>query len=221
MRPITCNQTMLRVCEIFSSIQGESTFAGRLCTFVRLSGCNLRCTWCDTAYSREEAGREMSIEQILSEVGTYEVDLVEITGGEPLLQPETPRLCERLLQKGYEVLVETNGTQDIGLLPSGVRRIIDVKCPGSGAADSFLTSNIEKIGSGDEVKFVLSSLDDARWAEDFITGNELGKRCTVIFSPVVGMLEPGLLADWMVKERVEARLGLQLHKLIWGDARGV
>ncbi|MFP4165051.1 MAG: 7-carboxy-7-deazaguanine synthase QueE [Chitinispirillaceae bacterium] len=212
---------MLRVCEIFKSIQGESSFAGNLCTFVRLSGCNLACSWCDTAYAREEPGREMSVEQITEEVNKYSIKLVEITGGEPLLQAETSKLCQELLQQGYTVLVETNGSQNINLLPSGVRRIVDVKCPGSGAGNSFLMDNLETLESCDEIKFVISSLGDAAWAQMFMKENELQKICSVIFSPVADQLEPKKLAEWIVDRELDVRMGLQLHRIIWGDRRGV
>ena len=211
---------MLNVCEIFTSIQGESGLTGLPCTFIRLSGCNLQCVWCDTAYSRLESGNKMSIEQILREVSKSHVNLVEITGGEPLLQKDTAALCKELLQNKYSVMIETNGTLDISVLDSKVKRIVDIKCPGSGAGDSFLIDNIKRLTKNDEVKFVVSSVEDAGWAKKFCEEYDLSKKCAVIFSPVMGMLSPDTLAGWLIKSGLDARLGIQLHKVIWGDARG-
>jgi 7-carboxy-7-deazaguanine synthase len=233
------------VSEIFLSLQGESAQSGRLCSFVRLFGCNLRCVWCDTkyAYGDDAAGTgtppsSMSVPAVITAVENLysgsgdgsaaekENRLVEITGGEPLLQPEeTAALCSGLLALGYEVMVETNGSLDIGVLPPGVRRVVDVKCPGSGsgAAGSFLTDNIDRICPTDELKFVPASLDDAVWAAEFCARHGLaGRRCPIIFSPASPSLPIEALADWMVKTRPDGvRLGIQLHKLVWGDRRGV
>ncbi len=218
-QPITDN--MLRVNEIFKSIQGESTFAGCLCTFIRLSGCNLSCLWCDTSYAQEETSTEMCIEEIISEVKQLGINMVEITGGEPLMQTQTPQLCSDLLKNGYKVLIETNGSQDIGLLPPGVRRVVDVKCPGSGEGDSFLMSNLQKFSCTDEVKFVIASLEDAQWAEQFTLDHKLINHCTVIFSPVISSFPPAQLAEYIVRKNLNVRFGLQLHKVLWGDKRGV
>jgi len=231
---------MLTVSEIFLSIQGESTQCGRLCSFVRLFGCNLRCVWCDTKYARGDGGdggdggdaSSMSVPDVIAAVGELYSGgetaaarvprLVEITGGEPLLQPETADLCAGFLALGYEVMVETNGTLDIAVLPPGVRRVVDVKCPGSGEGSGFLTYNIDRIGPGDELKFVLASIDDAVWAAEFCVRRGLAGRCPIIFSPAAPSLPYNILAEWMVKARpAGVRLGIQLHKVIWGDKRGV
>ena len=211
---------MLNVCEIFTSIQGESSLAGLPCTFIRLSGCNLQCVWCDSAYSRMESGTKMSVEQVLREVNKPRINLVEITGGEPLLQKETVMLCKELLQSKYSVMVETNGTQDIGVIPCEVKRIVDIKCPGSGVCGSFLVDNINRLTKNDEVKFVVASVEDAEWAKDFCEQYSLQQKCTVIFSPVAITFSPETLAGWLIENQFEVRLGLQLHKVIWGDERG-
>jgi 7-carboxy-7-deazaguanine synthase len=237
---------MLNVSEIFLSIQGEASRAGRPCSFVRLFGCNLRCVWCDTKYARDvdgAGGEAMSIDAVIAAVESLYSDnnlsvcmpagsdtglapfkaparLVEITGGEPLLQPEVPALCAGLLALGYEVMAETNGSLDIGAFPAAVRRVIDVKCPGSGEAGSFLTDNIKLISQCDELKFVVASIDDAVWAKFFCEKYELAGRCPVIFSPVAPLLPYNVLAEWMLATRpLGVRMGIQLHKIIWGDAR--
>jgi 7-carboxy-7-deazaguanine synthase len=211
----------MKVCEIFTSIQGESGYAGLPCTFVRLTGCNLRCTYCDTTYAYEE-GREMTIEEIVNEVSEAGVSLVEITGGEPLMSPETPALAEALLDKGFDVLVETNGSMDISVLPDRVHVIMDIKTPRSGMHESNRLDNITVLRHSDEVKFVLMDEEDYRWALDTIKEHKLEERCRILLSPIYGELEPLLLAGWMLRDRVRARLNLQLHKYIFGpDERGV
>jgi len=216
---------MLDVCEIFTSIQGESTLAGRLCAFVRLAGCNLRCSWCDTVYSHESSAGvavSMSVDDIVGRIEKFSVRLVEITGGEPLLQADTPALCEALLLRGCEVMIETNGSLDISVVPKGVRRVVDVKCPGSGSGGSFLVDNLKHLDGNDEVKFVAASISDAVWAKEFCVRHKITEKCTVIFSPVSNSLPYDKLADWMVENRLaDIRLGLQLHKIVWGDRRGV
>ncbi len=225
---------MLTVSEIFLSVQGESTRWGRPCSFVRLFGCNLRCVWCDTKYARDGGdgvATAMSVPDVIAAVeGLYsgkggqkeEGRLVEITGGEPLLQPETPDLCAGLLSLGYEVMVETNGSLDICVLPPGVRRVVDVKCPDSGEGGVFLTDNIGLMGPSDELKFVVASISDAIWAADFCDRHALAARCPIIFSPVASLLPYDALAEWMVKTRpTGVRMAVQLHKVIWGDRRGV
>jgi 7-carboxy-7-deazaguanine synthase len=207
---------MLDVCEIFKSIQGESTYAGEVCSFVRLSGCNLECTWCDTTYAREK-GTLRSVEEICTEVDGHGGFLVEVTGGEPLIQAETPALCERLLEMGHTVLVETNGSLDIAVLPRGAVRIMDVKCPSSGVSDKFRFSNIDAIRPIDECKFVLSNRDDYVWARAFSLDNGLADRCEVIFSPNLKSLPPRELAGWIIDDKLGVRLGLQIHKFIWGE----
>lgn len=210
---------MLTVCESFVSIQGESTFAGLPCAFVRLSGCNLRCTYCDTPYARDE-GQERDVEEIAAEIAESGVGLVEITGGEPLLQSDTPLLCERLLARGLSVLVETNGTRDISVLPDSVVRIMDIKTPGSGEHQQFLETNLEYLRPTDECKLVVCDRADFEWARDFIRAHDLHSRCTVILSPAWGRLAADRLSEWILAERLPVRLGLQLHKIIWGDVRG-
>jgi 7-carboxy-7-deazaguanine synthase len=211
---------MISVCEQFKSIQGESTFAGMPCSFIRLSGCNLSCTYCDTRYAADP-GTPLSVEAVVDVVAGHGVRLAEVTGGEPLLQEETPELCRRLLDKGYTVLVETNGSLDISALPAGCIRVMDVKCPSSGMAGSFHASNIDSLGPADEVKFVISGADDFAWALQFALSRGLTKRCTVIFSPVQGRCAARELSQWILDTSAPVRLGLQLHHYIWGaDARG-
>ncbi|MBD3242539.1 MAG: radical SAM protein [Chitinivibrionales bacterium] len=210
---------MLKVCESFISIQGESTFAGLPCAFVRLSGCNLRCTYCDTPYARDE-GDERNVDELADEIAESGVGLVEVTGGEPLLQQDTPRLCSRLLERGLTVLVETNGTRDISVLPDTVVRIMDIKTPGSGQQEQFLEDNLDYLRPTDECKLVICNRTDFDWARDLVRSHDLAARCTVILSPASGELSPDRLAEWILAERLPVRLGLQLHKVIWGDERG-
>jgi 7-carboxy-7-deazaguanine synthase len=210
---------MLRICEIFKSIQGESTHAGKICSFARLSGCNLRCTYCDTAYAWVE-GEDRSLDEIVREVQTHRTGLVEITGGEPLLQKETPALCSRFIDLGYTVLVETNGSLDISLVPPPAIRIVDVKCPGSGHGDSFLQKNFSLLTAADECKFVLSDKNDFFWALDVVKKENLHRTATVIFSPDMKLLRPKDLAEWILEENAPVRLGIQLHKIIWEERGG-
>ena len=212
---------MIKICEIYKSLQGESTRAGMLCTFVRLSGCNLSCSYCDTQYALQE-GVEYSIEEIVGKVEELGCSLVEITGGEPLLQEETPLLCRKLLSLGHTVLVETNGTFDISLLPQDITVIMDIKCPGSGSTDSFYLKNISNLRKHDEVKMVISGRDDFDWALKFLHEYNLHKKCTVIFSPNTKKTSPRELAEWILDKNAPVRLGLQQHKIIWGEeTRGV
>lgn len=204
------------VCETFRSIQGESTRAGMVSAFVRLTGCNLNCTYCDTGYAREQ-GEELPIGRIVDRIRALDCPLVEVTGGEPLLQRDTPRLCAKLLSQGYTVLLETNGTQDISVLPDGCIRIVDIKCPGSGHEHSFLKTNLDHLRPSDECKLVISDRADFEWAVRFVKEHELDGLCAVIFSPNADKLGLTDLADWILDLRVPVRLGLQLHKLIWGD----
>ncbi len=210
----------LRICEIFKSIQGESTRVGIPCSFVRLTGCNLRCSYCDTRYAREE-GSFIGIPAIMERVAHHRCDLVEITGGEPLLQKGTASLVGELLANKKTVLVETNGSLDIGALPDGAVRIVDVKCPSSGMSHSFNKCNIERLQDHDEVKFVLGSRDDFEWALEFTSRHALHTRCPVLFSPVAGKMVPADLAQWIIERDAPVRLQLQLHRIIWGDQRGV
>jgi 7-carboxy-7-deazaguanine synthase len=207
----------LTVNEIFRSIQGESTWSGCLCTFVRLTGCNLRCSFCDTTYAYEQ-GEEMSVDEVLTRVRSYSTRLVEITGGEPLLQAETASLAQAFLSAGQKVLVETNGSLDISVLPEGVVRVVDIKCPGSGMADRMRWQNLELLRPGDEVKFVLSGRPDYDWAKAVSTRHRLFERVPVLFSPAFDRLRPEELANWMVHDNLPARFQVQLHKVVWGPA---
>ena len=213
---------MLTINEIFYSIQGESTYSGRPCVFVRLTGCDLRCTWCDTTYSFHE-GRRMSVDDVLEEVGRYGSPLVEVTGGEPLLQPDVYPLMDRLLESGRTVLLETGGQVDVSQVPGAVVKVMDVKCPGSGECDKNEWANIDWLGSRDQVQFVIKDRTDEEFARDTATRHALEHRCAaVLFSPVHGVLEPKALSEWILEDRLPVRLQLQIHKHIWGaDARGV
>lgn len=212
---------MIAVNEIFYSIQGESTNAGLPCVFIRLTGCNLRCSYCDTPYAYEE-GDDMSIEQILRKIRSFPCHLVEITGGEPLIQKETPRLAESLLAQEYHVLVETNGTFNIRCLPPDVCCIMDIKCPSSGESDRTDWENLRRLTETDEVKFVLSNFSDYSWAREVILKYDLIHRCPVHFSPVENCLDARKLAKTMLKDGLPVRLHLQLHNRLWPDVtRGV
>ncbi len=205
------------VSETFTSIQGESSFAGRVCFFVRLAGCNLDCSWCDTRYARERQ-RTMSLGEILAEALKSDADLVEITGGEPLAQNQTPLLCSKLLDQGFEVLLETNGSMPTGVVPKGVKIILDCKCPSSGEADKMLFANFAKLRKKDEVKFVIADRQDYDYARKMIGKHGLvGRTGKIFFSPVSGRLKAARLAEWMIADRPPAILAYQLHKTIWGD----
>ena len=212
----------LNVCEIFCSLQGESTFAGLPCTFVRLAGCNLDCTWCDTRYARSES-IPMSIDQIIRKTDDFNCSLVEITGGEPLLQETTPDLAKRLLSKGYTVLVETNGSIDIGALPAACIKIVDIKCPSSNESGSFALENLARLSDHDEIKFVVGTRDDYTFAKNMIDTHLASRTASKThISPVFGAMEPSLLAAWMLEDQLHARLSIQQHKIIWDpDKRGV
>jgi 7-carboxy-7-deazaguanine synthase len=212
---------MLRVNEIFTSIQGESTHAGRPCTFVRLTGCNLRCGYCDTAYAFHE-GSEMEVAEVAERVREAGVPLVEITGGEPLLQEEVHELMRLLLDAGHEVLLETSGSLSTGGVDTRAGVILDVKTPGSGESEANLWENLERLGPGDEVKFVITGRADYEWAREMVRERGLAARAPVHFSPAWGAVDPCDLAGWIVGDRLPVRLQLQLHKVIWpGETRGV
>ncbi len=210
----------LRVTEIFHSIQGESTFAGRPCVFVRLTGCQMRCRWCDTEYAFH-GGAWWTVDEVLEEVAGHECPLVEVTGGEPLLQPAALPLLAALADRGHEVLLETGGGLDIGGVDPRVRRIVDVKCPGSGESEANRWENLELLRSTDEVKLVVASEEDYLWARRVIRERRLAERCPVLLSPVWGELEPVRLAEWVLRDRLPVRFQLQVHKLLWGDRPGV
>jgi 7-carboxy-7-deazaguanine synthase len=225
------------ITEIFKSIQGEGTRAGLPCIFVRLTGCNLRCTWCDTAYAFH-GGEKMSVDEVLARVDELAgrragakgsqpaVRLVELTGGEPLLQEEIYPLADKLLAAGYTVLIETSGERFVGRLPKGVIKIVDVKCPDSGEADTFEMKNLDAISANDEVKFVLSTRRDYEFARDFTLRHQLSQRVrAVLFSPAFDDpegkwqgLQPRALVEWILADGLPVRLGLQLHKFVWDPA---
>ena len=213
---------MLTVNEIFYSIQGESSFAGRPCVFVRLTGCDLRCRWCDTPYAFHE-GERASLDDVCAAVESYRCPLVEITGGEPLLQRDVYPLMRRLLDTGKTVLLETGGHIDISDVPGAVVKVVDVKCPGSGEASHNDWANLDRLARHDEVKFVIRDRVDYEFARAAVERYGIAARCAgVLFSPVHGALEPADLAGWMLRDRVPARVQVQLHKYVWGpEARGV
>ncbi len=210
----------MRVTEIFFSIQGEGTRAGLPCAFVRFTGCDLRCVYCDTAYAFH-GGKEMSREAILAELARFPCKLVLLTGGEPLLQKELPALAGDLLARGYEVTIETHGQRPLEGLPEGVVCIVDVKTPDSGeVATDF--GYLDRLGPRDEVKFVVSSEADFAWSREVVERHGLERRVHVLFSPVWGKVEPRDLAAWILSSGLSARLSLQIHKVIWGaETRGV
>lgn len=211
----------LRVHEIFHSIQGESSYAGRPCAFVRLTGCQMRCAWCDTEYAFH-AGDWRTVDQVIAAVAAIGCPLVEVTGGEPLLQPAVHLLMTRLADAGYEVLLETGGGLDITAVDPRVRRIVDVKCPGSGEMEHNRWENLAGLRATDEVKFVIADPADYAWAKEVVARHELAARCPVHFAPVWGRLPPERLSAWILADRLPVRLGLQLHKIVWGaEARGV
>jgi 7-carboxy-7-deazaguanine synthase len=213
---------MLTVNEIFYSIQGESTRAGRPCVFVRLSACDLRCSWCDTPYAFHE-GHKASVDEVVAQVDAFDCPLVEITGGEPLLQEDVYPLMDRLLARGRTVMLETGGHRPVARVPAAVVKIVDVKCPGSGEAEKNDWSNLNRLEAHDEVKFVLKDRADYEFACDVVRRHDLTSRCAaILYSPVHGILDPKTLSEWMLADHVLARLQLQLHKYIWTpDTRGV
>lgn len=211
----------LQVTEIFHSIQGESTFAGQPCVFVRLTGCPLRCHWCDTAYAFS-GGKPMTVDEVLQEVHGFQTRLVEITGGEPLDQPVSFDLISRLCDQQFTVLIETGGAIDITPVDRRAHVILDVKCPGSGMTDRMHWANIQNLSDKDEAKFVIKDRPDYVWAVDVVKQNRLTDRCAVLFSPVFGELSLQSLAEWILEDRLPIRFQVQLHKYIWDpQMRGV
>jgi len=210
------------ITEIFKSIQGESNFAGLPCVFVRLTGCNLRCHWCDTAYAFH-GGQRMTVDEVMTRVQQLGGKLVELTGGEPLLQDDVHPLTERMLGEGYRVLVETSGERYIGRLPRAVIKVLDVKCPGSGEGGTFCADNWGALEKKDQIKFVIADENDYRYTRDFMLQYDLrGRVDEVILSPVFGQLHPRQLAEWILRDGLDVRLGLQIHKFIWDpDMHGV
>jgi len=210
----------VEVSEIFHSIQGESSWSGQPCVFIRLTGCNLRCAYCDTSYAYEQ-GRFMEIPEIMERVRRLRCDLVEVTGGEPLIQADTPLLIGGLLDAGHTVLLETNGSIDIGVVDPRCIRIMDIKCPSSGMAGQNDLRNLQKLGVQDELKFVIGSREDYEFARDLLSTLPAA-RYKINFSPVFGSLALRSLAEWILEDRLPVRLNLQLHKIIWGpETRGV
>lgn len=219
----------LQVIEIFRSIQGESTLAGTPFAFVRLAGCNLHCRWCDTRYAATGRGKTMSVDEIVGQTLDLSTGFTCITGGEPLLQDNTPALADNLIEAGETVQVETNGSLDISVLPDDTRRIMDVKCPDSGEEDAVLDTNFGEINERDEVKFVIATPRDFGWACQLVRERGLGERCPVLFSPAsmgseTGQHEisPQTLAEWILDTSLPIRLQLQLHRILWPNrTRGV
>ncbi|MBI1803894.1 MAG: radical SAM protein [Ignavibacteriae bacterium] len=215
------NPGTLIINEIFHSIQGESSHVGRACVFVRLTYCNIRCSYCDTPYAFEE-GQEMSIEAIIDVVKGYRCRLVELTGGEPLFQENVYDLMTRLNDEGFEVLVETGGSLDISRVDPRVKRIVDFKCPSSKMMKKNLWNNVECLKAGDEVKFVVGNREDYEWARGMIAQYTIVKRCPILMSVVFGELEPIRLAEWILEDKLDVRFQLQLHKYIWRpETKGV
>lgn len=211
----------LRVTEIFHSIQGESSHAGRPCVFIRLTGCPLRCSWCDSEYAFH-GGTDMTIETVLEKVRAYGCPLVEVTGGEPLHQEGALPLIEALCARDYEVLIETSGAIDIAAVDRRARVILDVKCPGSGMTERMYWPNLDRVAAKDEVKFVIKDRADYEWACSILKRYALERRCAVLFGSVFGELEPRLLAEWILADRLPVRFQLPLHKYVWApDMRGV
>jgi 7-carboxy-7-deazaguanine synthase len=213
---------MLTINEIFYSVQGESSYAGRPCVFVRLTACDLRCSWCDTPYAFYE-GTKRSLESVLAEVDAYSCPLVEVTGGEPLLQADVYPMMESLLARGRTVLLETGGHRSTARVPPGVVTILDVKCPGSGESEKNDWTNLERLQPHDEVKFVIKDRTDYEYARDVIARHDLARRSAAIhFSPVHGVMDARTMAEWVLADNLPVRVQLQLHKYIWDPAtRGV
>jgi len=213
---------MLTINEIFYSVQGESSYAGRPCVFVRLTACDLRCSWCDTPYAFHE-GSKRELDAIWSEVDAFGCPLVEVTGGEPLLQEDVYSLMQGLLDRGKTVLLETGGHRSTARVPRDVITILDIKCPGSGESNANDWANLDRLRPRDEVKFVIKDRADYEWAREVVRTRELAARASAIhFSPVHGVLDPKTLSEWVLTDRLPVRVQLQLHKYIWSpDARGV
>jgi len=205
---------MLKVNEIFYSIQGESTKAGLPCVFVRLTYCNLRCTYCDTEYAFYE-GEDFSVDEIIGKVKSFHCNLVEITGGEPLLQPEVFDLMNRLCDEEFEVMLETGGSLSVEKVDKRVKTILDFKTPSSGMAKKNLFSNIELLKPSDEVKFVIGSREDYEWAKEILLEYKLPEKCSILFSPIFDSLPASEIAEWILHDKLPVRFQLQLHKFIW------
>jgi 7-carboxy-7-deazaguanine synthase len=213
---------MLTINEIFYSVQGESSYAGRPCVFVRLTACDLRCSWCDTPYAFHE-GTKRSLESVFAEIETYKCPLVEVTGGEPLLQADVYPLMESLLASGRTVLLETGGHRSTARVPAGVVTILDVKCPGSGESEKNDWINLERLQPHDEVKFVITDRTDYEYAHEIVARHDLARRAAAVhFSPVHGVMDARILSEWVLADSLPVRVQLQLHKYIWDPTtRGV
>lgn len=212
---------MLKVNEIYSSIQGESSKAGLPCVFIRLTYCNLRCVYCDTEYAFYE-GKDIPVNEIIAEVEKFRCNLVEVTGGEPLVQKESLILMEELCNRGFEVLLETGGSLSIKDIDRRVKIIMDLKCPSSGMVKKNYYDNINYIKSSDEIKFVIGSREDYEWTKEIMGRYELTSKCEILFSVVFGKLEPVELVEWILKDKLKVRFQLQMHKFIWNpDTKGV
>ena len=216
---MTAPAVKLRITEVFASIQGESTWVGLPTVFVRLTGCPLRCSWCDTAYAFT-GGESRSLDEVLADVARHGLKHVCVTGGEPLSQKGCLPLLSALCDAGYAVSLETSGAVDIGAVDPRVSRIMDLKAPGSGEVERNLYDNIAHLKADDELKIVIANTDDYAWAKQQIATHRLAERCTVLLSPVAGEIDPAQLAEWIVRDRLPVRFQLQLHKILWNDARG-
>ncbi|MEZ4322141.1 MAG: radical SAM protein [Myxococcota bacterium] len=212
----------IRITEVYASVQGESTHAGKPCVFVRLTGCNLRCTWCDSEFTFT-GGVHRDLEDVAQEAHAHGIHTIEVTGGEPLVQKNAPALMARLIELGHEVLLETSGSRDISAVPDPVHIILDLKPPDSGEVDANLWENVPKLRPHDEVKFVIASRRDYEWSREITREHGLdSKVAAVLFSPAWGLVNPTELADWIVADRLPVRFQLQLHKVLWDpEARGV
>jgi 7-carboxy-7-deazaguanine synthase len=219
MHAYTASASHLRISEIFHSLQGETSRAGLPTVFVRLTGCPLRCSYCDTAYAFS-GGQNMSLAAILEEVGRHGTRYVTVTGGEPLAQKACPELLRALCDAGYEVSLETGGALDVSEVDARVMKVVDIKTPGSGEAEKNLWRNLDHLRATDELKFVLCDEADYEWAKQVMREHQLEQKCSVLFSPSQGQLSPARLAEWILRDHMPVRLQLQLHKLLWGDERG-
>ncbi len=211
----------LKINEIYYSVQGESTHAGRPCIFIRLTYCNLRCSYCDTEYAFYD-GKDMEITDIMSEIKRWDCNLVEVTGGEPLFQDECIDLLNELVNSNYEVMLETGGSLSISDVPKKVVKIVDFKCPSSGMVKKNLWSIVDDLQAHDEVKFVIGNREDFDWAKDRITEYSMDKICTLLFSPTFGEINPQQIVEWILAENLPVRMQLQMHKMIWSpEEKGV
>ncbi len=214
-------EARLRITEIYPSVQGESTHVGKPCTFVRLTGCNLRCTWCDSTFTFT-GGAWRGLDEVVEEASSHGLKTVEVTGGEPLLQPNAVPLMQALLDRGHEVLLETSGSLSIAAVPAAVHVILDLKAPDSGEVEKNHWENLELLRPHHEVKIVLASRRDYEWARDVVLERRIADRCVVLFSPAWGLLNPADLATWVVADKLPVRMQVQLHKVVWDpNARGV